>query len=253
MSMRTTASSPPPARNYIRTVGQFEPFSAAEEVRLCSEYQRTRDPRLGRRLAEHNLRLVITIAAPFARSSGMPIEDLVQEGSVGLMEAVGRFDPRRGVRFGSYAPWWIRAFILKYLLDNARLVRAGRSRADRRAFFRGEANPRELSLDATVVGNDVGNGVPLMDVLTDGEQPRVDRLLEEAEIAALARREAIAYGRTLSGREADVFATQVLREDSGGRTLLATRHRVSRERVRQIEKKLLEGLRHHVGTALGMN
>src|SRR4051812_14270521 len=109
-----------------------------EEAQLTRRYAETGDPRLRDLLVESNLRLVNKIAGEYATSARTEFHDLVQEGSLGLIEAVHRFDPARGTRLGTYAGFWIRAFILRHIMDNARLVRLGRGREGRKAFFRGD-------------------------------------------------------------------------------------------------------------------
>src|SRR5262249_28792196 len=101
------------------------------------------DLEAARRLVLSNLRLVVKIAMEYRRS-WTNLLDLVQEGNVGLLQAVQRFDPEQGVKLASYAAYWIRAYILKYLIDNIRLVRRGSSRAERKLFFRLNREKREL-------------------------------------------------------------------------------------------------------------
>jgi RNA polymerase sigma-32 factor len=209
-----------------------------QELAATRAYARTREPRLGRQIAAANLRLVIKMAGGYARRSTISIEDLVQEGTVGLMHAIEKFDPARGVRFASYATWWIRAYMLKALLDNTRLVRAGRSRTDRRGFFHGEAPLPELSLDAPM-GED---GFSLLDTLA-AAGPGPDQVVEEAEAAAHIRRRARAFHQTLEPREAMVFGERFLGPEAPTLSELAVQCAVSRERVRQIEHQLVEGFR----------
>src|SRR5437870_3790121 len=110
-------------RDHLRRIGRVPPMSREEELATTSTYARTRSPALARQIATANLRLVIKMAGGYARRSALSLDDLIQEGTLGLMQAIERFDPARGVRFASYATWWIRAFLLKYLVDNARVVR----------------------------------------------------------------------------------------------------------------------------------
>ena len=105
-----------------------------EEQRCASEYARTKSPLLASRLVAANMRLVVKIAFSFHRPP-YDLSDLVQEGNLGLVQAVERYEPKRGVRLSSYAAWWIRAYILKYTLDNWRLVKAGTSEVQRKLFF----------------------------------------------------------------------------------------------------------------------
>src|SRR6266700_2770362 len=130
------------------------PMERDEEHRCASEYVKGRDPLLAERLITSNLRLVVKIAKGYGRAH-CDMRDLIQEGNLGLIHAVERFDPDRGVKLCSYAAWWIRAYILKYTIENWRLAKTGTTQAQRRLFFalqrerskgagRGvEAGPRE--------------------------------------------------------------------------------------------------------------
>jgi RNA polymerase sigma-32 factor len=227
------------AHDHIRRIGQVPPMSPEEEVARTREYARTRDPRLAQQIAAANLRLVIKMAGGYARRSTISFEDLIQEGTVGLMHAIEKFDPRRGVRFASYATWWIRAYLLKALLDSTRIVRAGRSRADRRGFFHGEAPPAELSLDAPM-GED---GAILLDALADEVTPRPDQAVEEAQAADHVRRRAHAFHKLLPPREAAVFEERFLGAEAPTLTELADQFELSRERIRQIEQELVSDFR----------
>ena len=154
-------------------------------------------------LVVSNLRLVVKIAMEYRRAWTNTL-DLIQEGNVGLMEAVQRYDPYQGVKLSSYAVYWIRAYILKYILDNMRSVRLGTTRASRKLFFRLNKEKREL-----------------------------ERQGYEAEPRLLAER--------LDVSEDDVI-------DMEARTLadLGKEFGVSRERVRQLEAKLVKRLRTYM-------
>jgi RNA polymerase sigma-32 factor len=232
-----------PGPDHIRRTGSVPPLSREEEIDLTTRFARTRDPRLAQRLAAANLRLVIKMAARYAKCSTLPLADLVQEGAIGLMEAIERFDPGRGVRLASYATWWIRSWLLKYLLDHSRLVRAGRSRADRRGFFHGEAPAVELSLDSP--RDESGEGEPLVDSLPDSNELPPDRLVEEAELWALLRRRAAAFEGQLGTREAAVFRERFLVSQAVPLRELAGRFEVTKERIRQIESDLIGDFREY--------
>ena len=221
-------------------IGRVPPLSIEEERSLTTEYARTRDLKVAQRIASANLRLVIKLAGTYARRSNWSLADLLQEGCVGLMEAVERFDPQRGVRFASYATWWIRSCLLKGLMDNARLVRAGRSRVDRYRFFHGDGPGAELSLDAPC--GSANDGDNLVDVLpAAGESPI--QLLEAAEERVLVTRQVAAFGQCLPPREAAVFRQRLLAAKRTPLRELASQFDVSRERIRQIEKGLVSRFR----------
>ncbi len=132
-----------PVQRFLAEARRFARLSEEEERRLIAEYREKGDREAARTLVVHNLRLVVSIAYQY-RQAWTNILDLFQEGSVGLMEAVKRWDPALGTRFGSYAADWIRAFILKFLMTNARLIHVGNTRAGRKLFFRLERERQKL-------------------------------------------------------------------------------------------------------------
>ena len=128
---------------YMAELRHHAPISREEEHELAVRWVRDGDPEAARQLVLSNLRLVVKIAFEYRRAWANTL-DLIQEGNVGLAQAVQRFDPYQGTRLASYAAYWIRAHILKYLIDNIRLVRLGKSRAQRKLFFRLNKEKREL-------------------------------------------------------------------------------------------------------------
>src|ERR1700687_5500226 len=124
--MRTTNS----LTRYLAEIDRYRLMSRAEHLRLAKRYQRTHDPRAAHILVTRNLRFVVKVACEY-RSYGLDLSDLVQEGSMGLMRGVEKFDPEKGIRLISYAVWWIRAFIQEYILRSWSLVKLGTTRAQR--------------------------------------------------------------------------------------------------------------------------
>jgi RNA polymerase sigma factor (sigma-70 family) len=220
------------------------PLSAQEEQAIAAEYQRTRDPALAARLVEANLRLVLMIARQYPHSPAV-LPDLVQEGNLGLVEAALRFDPTRGVRFASYAGFWVRAFITKYRRDNARMVRAGRSRADRVAFQKGQLPPADVSLQT-------GSGRPdeagMEEAIAD-PKPSAEALLERAQSVARTRARLTALAGEPGSRESALIEHRLLSEDPAPLRRLAARFRVSGERLRQVEQGLVARLRTSLAAA----
>lgn len=137
---------------FMQRIRAFPPLADTEERELGRRVQSSGDPDAARRLVVHNLRLVVAIAYDFRRAWNNVL-DLVQEGSVGLVTAVQRWDPERGARFATYAAYWIRAYILRFVLTNYRLVHTGNTRAGRRLFFqleRERSKLRLMGIDPTV-------------------------------------------------------------------------------------------------------
>ena len=128
---------------YMAELAHHAPISREEEQALAIRWREEGDVEAARRLVLANLRLVVKIAMEYRRAWANTL-DLIQEGNLGLMQALQRFDPAQGVKLSSYGAYWIRAYILKYILDNIRIVRLGRSRAERKLFFRMNKEKREL-------------------------------------------------------------------------------------------------------------
>jgi RNA polymerase sigma-32 factor len=132
-----------PLQRFLAETRRYPRLSEEEERRLIQELREQGDTRAARTLVVHNLRLVVSIAYQY-RQAWTNVLDLIQEGSVGLLEAVKHWDPTLGTRFGSYAAYWIRAYILKFLMTNARLIHVGNTRAGRKLFFRLERERQKL-------------------------------------------------------------------------------------------------------------
>ncbi len=214
------------------------PLPPAEQNRLLVEFRRTRDPAVERRLIESNLRLVLKIARQLDRTHGRGFDDVVQEGCLGLMEAIRRFDPAKGARLSTYAALWIRAFIMKYAMDNVRVVRAVRTRAERAAFYKGTVGSAEVSLESPVCPD----GASLADVLADSD-PGAERRLADAELAWRVRQSAASLAPRLPGRHLTVLRERLLADEPAPRQHVARRICLSAERVRQIELELQSVLR----------
>jgi RNA polymerase sigma-32 factor len=132
-----------PVQRFMAEARRYARLSDEEEKRLIKQVRESNDTNAARKLVVHNLRLVISIAYQY-RQAWTNILDLFQEGAVGLLEAVKRWDPTLGTRFGSYAAYWIRAYILRFLMTNARLIHVGNTRAGRKLFFRLERERQKL-------------------------------------------------------------------------------------------------------------
>jgi RNA polymerase sigma-32 factor len=260
------------------------PIDAAEENRCASEYVKGRDPRLAERLVKANLRLVVKIARRHCHSQ-TDIRDLIQEGNLGLVHAVEKFDPSRGVKLSSYASWWIRAYILKYTIENWRLVKTGTTQAQRRLFFglqkarrkfeaRGaEIDTKEIaktldvkekevvamlnrfaagesSLD-TPLGSSADAPRTLGDALSDSPTSQPDVQVERAELVQRLRTNLQAFGEHLRGREREIFQRRLMKEDPVTLQSLAVGFGVTRERTRQLESHLKNRIRLHLEQELG--
>jgi RNA polymerase sigma-32 factor len=243
-----------------------------EEQRLFEEYRRTGDKKIETRLVESQLGLVGRLAQVYLLK-GIDPHDLFQEGAIGLLEAVRRFDPSRGTRLSTYASHWIRAYVFRYTLANYRLVRLGTTERQRRVFYRISAlrarlvaagleptparlagllgvdaqtvsetearmDARDLSLDAPEHTDSDRTGLSR---LATSERPADDAIAEQ-EIAAILRFERDRYRGSLSGRQRELFDARWLQESPPTLKTMGDRLGISRERARQIERKMLNEL-----------
>jgi RNA polymerase sigma-32 factor len=262
---------------YIQAVNRFPLLTAEQEVTLGRRLRDTNDLDAARQLVLSHLRLVVAISRNYL-GYGLPQADLIQEGNVGLMKAVRRFDPERGVRLVSFALHWIRAEIHEYILRNWRLVKIATTKAQRKLFFnlrsmkagpgaltRKEAlsiakdlgvKPEEVyEMETRLSGQDIAlepqpgdesETVTPIAYLTDSEAEPA-QILERAETSrnrSAGLKHALAK---LDGRSREVIEARWLREDDKA-TLqeLADQYGVSAERIRQIESKALKTMRNQM-------
>ena len=275
----TTLAFPTPASlgsldHYIQAVNRFPLLTAEQEVALGRKLRDTNDLGAARQLVLSHLRLVVAISRGYL-GYGLAQADLIQEGNVGLMKAVRRFDPERGVRLVSFALHWIKAEIHEYILRNWRLVKIATTKAQRKLFFNlrsMKAGPGALSrkealsiakdlgvkpeevfeMETRLSGQDValepqpgdeGEIVTPIAYLTDAEAEPA-QILERAEFSR-NRSDGLRFALAkLDGRSREVIEARWLREDDKA-TLqeLADQYGVSAERIRQIESKALKTMR----------
>jgi len=274
-----------PLGAYMRETRRYPLLTPDEERALAVRLVEHGDTQAARKLIEANLRLVVKIAYEYRRAH-KNLLDLVQEGNIGLIQAVGKFDPYRGVKLSSYAAFWIRAYILKFILNNWRLVKIGTTQAQRKLFFnlrkerekleqlgyapttallaekldvaekeviemeRRLAAP-EASLDAPLGsgGDDEGTRTR-MDYLPS-EDDRPDRAVANSQFSELLRSKLEKFAESLQGREQTIFRERWLTEDPLTLQEIGDRYQVSRERARQLEKRMLDRLKKYLEAELG--
>jgi len=274
-----------PMAAYLREV-QRHPLLTPEGTHdLAVRFVKDQDPRVAAKLVTANLRLVVKIAYEYRRAY-KNILDLVQEGNIGLMQAVKRYDPYRGVKLSSYAAWWIRAYILRFILNNWRLVKLGTTQAQRKLFFNlrkkraeltamgiepsdaevaksldvPESDVREMelrlsssekSLDAPV-GDADGRSIARVDMVPSmSEGP--ESLMAGGELQALLKDRLAQFRKTLAGKDKDlaIFDERLVADDPLTLQELGDRFGISRERVRQLEQRLTARLRDFLREELG--
>jgi RNA polymerase sigma-32 factor len=259
---------------YLAQLRHHPPISREEERALAVQWVEHGDLAAARRLVLSNLRLVVKIAMEYRRAWTNTL-DLIQEGNVGLMEAVQRFDPYHGVKLSSYAVYWIRAYILKYILDNMRSVRMGTTRAQRKLFFRLNKEKRELErqgyeveprllaerldvseedvieMEGRLAHPDVSMDAPLRreeggttfgDMLSGGGASAEEQV-GSRELHGVFEKTVGHFVETLDARDRQILEQRVLAEEPRTLADLGEEFGVSRERVRQLEARLVERLR----------
>ncbi|WP_041448323.1 RNA polymerase sigma factor RpoD/SigA [Anaeromyxobacter sp. Fw109-5] len=273
-----------PLRAYMAEIARHPLLSREEEHELAVRYRETGDVDAAYRLVASNLRLVVKIAHEYRRTA-FQLLDLVQEGNMGLMQAVKKYDPWKGVKLSSYAAWWIRAYIIRFIMENWRMVKLGTTQAQRKLFFnlakerekllaRGiEPTPRllaknldveekdveemtarmageDLSLDAPLRGDEDGSRQTRLDrVAGDGADAPDERLGDE-QLRRLFREKLETFSKTIRDeKERYIFDKRLL--PAGGEAPLTLqeigdRFKLTRERARQIEAKLTARLRDYL-------
>lgn len=264
-----------PLTAYLNEIRQYDELSEEEEKELMLEYQETGDAQAAYKLITSNLTLVVKIAMTFRRE-WQNVMDLIQEGNVGLMKAVKNFDPFRGVRLPAYASWWIKAYILKYILDNWRLVRVGTTNARRKLLYNlqkekakleeagftasskklaehfGVAEKDVIDVQASLGAFDVSMDTPVHPdsemtpaaSLSDGKNPA--QSIEKSQFHEALHEKIEAFLEDLKPIEKELFATRILSEDPTSLKEIGEHYNITREAVRQTEQRLLKKFKTYI-------
>jgi RNA polymerase sigma-32 factor len=274
-----------PMAAYLREIQRHPLLTPEQTHELAVKYIQSQDAKAAALLVTSNLRLVVKIAYEYRRAY-KNIMDLVQEGNIGLMQAVKRYDPYRGVKLSSYAAWWIRAYILRFILNNWRLVKLGTTQAQRKLFFNLRKKRAELqamgidptneeiakqlnvpesdvaemdvrltstekSLDAPV-GDSEGRSIAKVDMMPSlAEGP--ETLMGDSELQALLKQKLASFRTTLEGKDKElaIFDERLVSDEPLTLQELGDRFGISRERVRQLEQRLTSRLREYLRSELG--
>lgn len=268
---------------YLAEIRRYPLLTREEETEYARRFHEDGDVSAARRLVTGNLRLVVKIALEYRRAWAN-VMDLVQEGNIGLAEAVKRYDPYRGVRFSSFARYWIRALILQYILKNFRMISFANTRAGRKLFFRlekernrlmhetGEATPLQLAAALDVTESDVVAATQLRQPVLSLTAPRsadpeegrslgdtladhavdVESEVVQSELMATVDAQMQAFAATIDDeRELAIWSERLMAEDPLPLAALGDRFGVSRERVRQLEARLKKRLKDFLTERLG--
>ncbi len=260
-------------QRYLAEINKYPLLSRKEEESLTTAYYQTHNPVLAHKIATSNLRLVVKIALDFQKFWMQNFLDLVQEGNVGLMHAVKKFNPYKGVKFSYYASFWIKAYILKFIMDNWRLVKIGTTQAQRKLFYNlnkekeslralgFEPVPKLISKRLNVSEQDVidmeqrmGSWEVSLDapVKHDSEdsymeflpskEPEIEQVVANQEMKEKLREKLDEFASSLKDREKIIFQERLMAEEPKTLQEIGERFGVSRERVRQIESRLKKKL-----------
>ncbi len=263
-----------PIQRYFAEVRKHRLLTPQEEKDFALRFQESGDPDAAYALVTSNLRLVIKIALDFQRIWMQNLADLIQEGNIGLMMAVKNFDPYKNVKFSYYASFWIKAYVLKFIMDNWRLVKIGTTQVQRKLFFKLKKEKQKLieqGFDPETKLLSEKLGVPENDIIQmeqrldyadisidaplnpDSDTSRVELLetsgesvedqVEKKQFESLLHHKLPEIRKKLTERELDIFEQRIFTDSPATLQEIGDRYGISRERVRQIENSIIEKIR----------
>ena len=266
-----------PLQMYLMEIKNFRLLTREEEMELAIRVREKKDQKAAYILVTANLRLVVKIAMDFHRYWTKSLLDLIQEGNVGLLQAVRKFDPYRGIKFSYYASFWIKAYMLKFIMENWKLVKIGTTQTQRKLFFnlakerdkliaqgfdpeprllaeRLDVKEREVEeMSQRLGGGEVSLSAPVGD---DGKEvygsflpdPHVgvDEQLFEKQNRELLLSKLEEYREKLSGKELDIFDNRIMAENPVTLQDLGDKYHISRERVRQIQERIVKNIKKYL-------
>jgi len=263
-----------PLQRYLSEISQYRLLTREEEVELGKRITEQDDSEAAFIMATSNLRLVVKIALEFQRVWMQNLLDLIQEGNIGLMHAVQKFDPYKNVKFSYYASFWIKAYILKFIMDNWRLVKIGTTQGQRKLFFKlkkekqklieegfvphtqllsdrlGVSEKEVMEMDQRLDGWDVSLDAPLKE---DSDTERGDFLssndasiesqVAKKEIETLLQENVAVFRTQLTERELEIFDRRIFTDTPLTLQDIGDKYSISRERVRQLEKNIIKKMK----------
>lgn len=266
-----------PLQIYLKEVSKYPLLTPEEEYDLAQKHYESGDTAAAHRLITSNLRLVVKIANDFRKIRG-EVLDLIQEGNTGLMQAVKRFNPYKEVRLSSYAVWWIRAYILKFLLENEKQVKIATTASQRKLFYnlhketeklliqyeradismladklnvperdiiemQKRMSATDISLDAPISTADQSTTLSTGDVIADTRQLPVDTYIAQSQIKYMLREHLQDFAKNLPDRDLHILQSRILHDAPLTLQQIGDRYGITRERARQIEGKIIYRLR----------
>ncbi len=269
---------PDPIQSYLNEINRYRLLTREEEIELGQRIQEDQDQESAQEAAyimtTSNLRLVVKIAMEFQRIWMQNLLDLIQEGNVGLVQAVKKFNPYKNVKFSYYASFWIKAYILKFIMDNWRMVKIGTTQGQRKLFFRlkkekqllmdqgfdpgpkllsqrlGVTEKEVVDMDQRLANWDLSLDEPLKDdsnteriefINADGDSSE-DQMAKK-QIEDILHTKVHEFKNTLNERELDIFEQRIFSDSPKTLQEIGEQYNVSRERVRQIENNILKKLK----------
>jgi len=270
-------NSPLSEESYLRQINLLPLLTPEEEFKLAARYRKYNDREAEEKLVTSNLRFVVKVALEY-KTYGIKLLDLIQEGNIGMMMAVKKFNPYKGYRFISYAVWWIRAYIQNFIIKSWSLVKIGTTQAEKKLFYKigkvrkaleaygeSEAKYEHLATDLDVTKNDIiemeqrmaARDLSLDSPLDeDHELTHLDLLQESSlnqeeslalkEEKKIREREVLSAMKHLNQREEYVIKNRIMSDSSLTLREIGNHLKLSRERVRQIESEALKKLKMEI-------
>lgn len=267
---------------YLQSIRRYPILSQEDEYNLAIEYQRTKNIQVAYKLVTSHLRLVVKVVSKY-RGYGLPVAEMISEGNIGLLYAVDKFEPEKGFRFSTYALWWIKASVQKYILNSWSLVKIGTTAAQKKLFFNlrkiknrlNVMDDRELSSDVlggiatsldvsvqdvtdmnmrmkahdgslnTVIDSSSENGTEWMDFIADGK-PNQEEIYARTETMRYRRKLFNQALGCLNPREKDILFKRRMCDKAITLDDLSKTYAISKERVRQIELNSIKKIRKEI-------
>ena len=281
ISVATPLATPPATtdllQRYLWEVRRYPLLSREEETELAQHYFNTGDSEAAARLVTSNLRLVVKIAMEHQNYWSRNLLDIIQEGNLGLIQALKKFDPFRNIKFSYYASFWINAYILKYIMDNWRLVRLGTTQAQRKLFYNlnkekekltrmgitpetkllstrlGVSEQDVLDMEQRLGSWEVSLDAPVNDEsdtsqhnFMPDQEASAEEMLQDDELRRTFKEKLDEFAQTLDNKEKVILQKRLLSEDPVTLNDLGHEFGVSRERVRQLQERLLKRLKQYM-------